>query len=259
VREPVAWRDYGAGAPLLLIHGDFSNGADAWGTVVDALAGRRRSLVVDRRGHGASPRAPRPYAIAADAADLVDVLDAAGVEAAHVVGHSYGGLVAVELAAAAPDRVQSLHLLEPPWLALAASDLEASALDGAVRRIRDRASLAGPEETAAAFFRLFTTPAGLDALRASSRWPGIVREAGRMADGEYGGDYPAARLERLGAAVPLAVYRGGRSHPGLRNVAAEIVRRRPSARLTTLSDAGHAMQHSPAFVEALLASTEQGG
>ncbi|HEU5434617.1 MAG TPA: hypothetical protein VFU81_23285, partial [Thermomicrobiales bacterium] len=63
MREPLAWREYGAGAPLVLIHGDFNDGMAAWGAQVDALAPRRRLLIVDRRGHGASPREPRPYTL----------------------------------------------------------------------------------------------------------------------------------------------------------------------------------------------------
>jgi pimeloyl-ACP methyl ester carboxylesterase len=255
LREPLAWREFGAGAALLLVHGDFTAGRGAW-RPIEALASRRRLLVVDRRGHGASPRQPRPYTIAGDAADLIDVLDRAGVDAAHVVGHSYGGLVAIELANAAPERVRSLHLLEPPYLALATHDAAVRALDRAMRRIREEAAAAGPERTAEAFFGQLATPAGLAALQASPRWGDIVREAGRFADGEYGGDYPAARLAGIAADAPAVVFRGGRSHPALGTIAAEIARRLPRARLVTAPDAGHAVQQSALFVDALLAATE---
>jgi pimeloyl-ACP methyl ester carboxylesterase len=255
--EPLAWSEYGAGAPLLLIHGDFSDGLGAWGGNIAALAQSRRVLAVDRRGHGASPREPRPYTIEEDAADLVELLDRAGIDAAHVAGHSYGGLVAAELAAVAPERVLTLHLIEPPWLALGGDDPDVRSLDAAVRRLHAHAGMLGPEGTAAAFFTQLTAPDGLAALRASSRWQGIVREAARFAEAEYGGDYPADRIERLDPALPLAVYRGGRSHPALRAIAAEIVRRRPGARLISLPDAGHAVQQSAAFNALLLEGTEE--
>jgi pimeloyl-ACP methyl ester carboxylesterase len=256
LREPLVWREYGAGAPLLLVHGDFNSGGDAWSGLIGPLASRRRLLIVDRRGHGASPREPRPYTIADDAADLIDVLDRAGVEAAHVVGHSYGGLVAIELAVIAPGRVRSLHLLEPPWLALAPDDPDVRALDRAVRGIRERAPEIGPEGTADVFFRQLAPPAALAALQASPRWSSVVREAARFADGEYGGDYPSARLARIGPELPVVVYRGGRSHPGLQAIAAEIANRLPQSRLVTAPEAGHAVQQSEAFVAMLLDATE---
>ncbi|HEU5430280.1 MAG TPA: alpha/beta fold hydrolase, partial [Thermomicrobiales bacterium] len=194
--------------------------------------------------------------LAGDAADVVDVLDRAGVEAAHLVGHSYGGLVAIELAVAAPERVRSLQLLEPPYLALMPNDSAVLALDQAMRPIRERAAEVGPERTAEAFFRQLASPAGMAALQASPRWRDIVREAARFAAGEYGGDCPADRLAQVAPDLPVVVYRGERSHPGLKEIAAEIARRLPRARLVTLPDAGHAVQQARGFVAALLETTE---
>ncbi|HEU0116187.1 MAG TPA: hypothetical protein VFQ80_15980, partial [Thermomicrobiales bacterium] len=76
------------------------------------------------------------------------------------------------------------------------------------------------------------------------------------ADGEYGGDYPAARLAGIAADAPAVVFRGGRSHPALGPIAADIARRLPRARFVVATDAGHAMQQSALFADALLAATE---
>src|SRR4051812_22315484 len=110
VREPISFHDIGSGPPLLLVHGDFNDGPGAWSMQMDSLARHHRLIVVDRRGHGASPREPRPYTVASDAADLLTVADQVGAESFHLAGHSYGGLVAIELSRRAPDRVRSLHL-----------------------------------------------------------------------------------------------------------------------------------------------------
>jgi 3-oxoadipate enol-lactonase len=67
-------------------------------------------LTVDNRGTGRTGTPPGPYPIAVLAQDALGVLDAAGVDRAHVVGHSMGGLIAQELALEAPDRVRSLVL-----------------------------------------------------------------------------------------------------------------------------------------------------
>ena len=67
-------------------------------------------LLFDNRGIGGSDTPPGPYTAAAMAGDALQVLDEAGVERAHVLGTSLGGMVAQELALAAPDRVDRLVL-----------------------------------------------------------------------------------------------------------------------------------------------------
>jgi len=99
-----------AGEPVLAVHG-----ITGFGARFERLAGRmahRRWLCPDLRGHGRSPSAP-PWRTEDHVADLLAVLDAAGVERADVVGHSFGGHVALHLASAAPERVGRLVLLDP--------------------------------------------------------------------------------------------------------------------------------------------------
>ncbi|MCC6792694.1 MAG: alpha/beta fold hydrolase, partial [Thermomicrobiales bacterium] len=104
---PLHVLDVGTGPPLVLIHGDFNDGPGAWSRQIASLASEHRLLVVDRRGHGASPREPRPYTIAADARDVLDAVDARGIDRVHLAGHSYGGLVAIEIARQSPGRIRS--------------------------------------------------------------------------------------------------------------------------------------------------------
>ena len=105
----ISWQDAGTGAPLLLIQG-LGYGAWGWDPVVPGLAERFRVLSFDNRGSGGSEAPPGPYTAAEMAQDALEVLDEAGVERAHVVGASLGGMIAQELAVAHPERVDRLVL-----------------------------------------------------------------------------------------------------------------------------------------------------
>ena len=107
----IGYHIYGrdTGEPLLMIQG---LGADSRGWALQRIAfGRRfRCLVVDNRGVGGSAGAPRPYSLVDMANDAVAVLDAEGVDSAHVMGASMGGAIAQFLAVEHADRVRSLVL-----------------------------------------------------------------------------------------------------------------------------------------------------
>jgi pimeloyl-ACP methyl ester carboxylesterase len=105
----IAWERHGAGEPLLLIHG-LGYARWGWEPVVRALAERFDVLLFDNRGIGESDAPPGPYTVAQMAADAAHVLDQAGVERAHVLGTSLGGMIAQELALTHPDRVDRLVL-----------------------------------------------------------------------------------------------------------------------------------------------------
>jgi 3-oxoadipate enol-lactonase len=105
----IAWNEVGAGEPVLLIHG-LGYARWGWEPVARALGERFRLLLFDNRGIGESEVPPGPYTARAMAEDAVSVLDAAGVDTAHVVGTSLGGMVAQELALGWPERVGRLVL-----------------------------------------------------------------------------------------------------------------------------------------------------
>ncbi|MGO4536812.1 alpha/beta fold hydrolase [Leifsonia sp. 2MCAF36] len=108
---PIAFEEHGVGVPVLLIAGQ-ATGMHGWGAFAEALARDFRVIVYDHRGIGESGLGdPSAYSTRGFAADAVAVLDAAGVAAANVVGHSMGGRVAQWLAADHPERVRRLVLL----------------------------------------------------------------------------------------------------------------------------------------------------
>jgi 3-oxoadipate enol-lactonase len=105
----IYWDERSVGQPILLIMG-LGYPSDMWWRTRPVLDSRYRTIVLDNRGVGRSEVPPGPYPIALMAADAVAVLDAAGVENAHVFGISMGGMIAQEFALQYPTRVRSLIL-----------------------------------------------------------------------------------------------------------------------------------------------------
>ena len=101
------WTERGVGVPLLFLHGLGSRSRD-WAAQVDHFADHYRVLRLDLRGHGRSERSDGPYAIAQFARDVAVFLREREAVPAHVVGLSMGGMVALELAAGAPQLTRRL-------------------------------------------------------------------------------------------------------------------------------------------------------
>jgi pimeloyl-ACP methyl ester carboxylesterase len=102
----------GTGEPVIFIHGAFI--ADTFRPLLaePLLADRYRLITYHRRGYGGS-RSSGPTSMEQQAADCRALLRHLGIERAHVVGHSFGGCIALQLAVHRPDAVHSLVLLEP--------------------------------------------------------------------------------------------------------------------------------------------------
>jgi 3-oxoadipate enol-lactonase len=105
----IAWEEAGSGTPLLLIQG-LGYARWSWEPIVPGLAERYRVVSFDNRGIGESAKPDGPYTARAMAEDALQVLDEAGIDRAHVLGASLGGMIAQELAVAAPHRVGKLVL-----------------------------------------------------------------------------------------------------------------------------------------------------
>src|SRR4030081_916479 len=100
----------GSGTPVVLLHG-FPDSGRLWRNQVPALAGAGFQVIVpDLRGYGRSdkPAEGEAYAMPLLARDVLGILDTAGAERAHVVGHDWGAALAWVVAAFAPDRVDHL-------------------------------------------------------------------------------------------------------------------------------------------------------
>ena len=102
-----------SGPPVLAVHGITGFGARF--ARLAGLVPERRWLCPDIRGHGASPSVP-PWRTEDHVADLLEVADRHGAERFDLVGHSFGGHVALHLLAAVPERVGRVVLVDPASL-----------------------------------------------------------------------------------------------------------------------------------------------
>ena len=105
----IFWDAQGSGAPLLLIMG-LGWPASSWYRTRPALNQGYRTIAFDNRGVGQSAVPPGPYTMAQMASDAAAVLKAAGVNTAHILGVSMGGMIAQEFALQYPKKARSLIL-----------------------------------------------------------------------------------------------------------------------------------------------------
>jgi esterase len=113
------YEEHGTGDPILCIHGT-SSSAMIWGRAVEELARLGRVIVYDRRGCTRSQR-PQPYlttSVSEHGDDAAALLETLAAMPAIVIGRSYGGEVAIDLALRYPERVRALVLLEAAILSL---------------------------------------------------------------------------------------------------------------------------------------------
>jgi pimeloyl-ACP methyl ester carboxylesterase len=157
----------GRGEPVIFIHGAFI--ADTFRPLLaePSLAGRYRLILYHRRGYAGSSRASEPVSVAQQAADCRALLHHLGVERAHVVGHSYGGIVALQLALETPGVAHSLTLLEPGLMVGTSAQGYREALARGVERYRE----AGAEVVVDEFLQ--------------ARWPGYRATLDRVLPGAF--------------------------------------------------------------------------
>lgn len=108
------FHDLGSGDPVVFVQTALT--ADELVPLAEELVdlGGYRAIVYHRRGYAGSSPMDGDGSVTRDAAECRDLIAALGLSMAHVVGYSYSGAVGLQLAADAPERVQSLTLIEPP-------------------------------------------------------------------------------------------------------------------------------------------------
>jgi lipase len=104
-------QEFGVGRPLLVLHGLSGHGG-RWRRFAETQLTGFRVIAPDLRGHGRSVAYP-PWNIEQFALDLLGLMDGLGLERVPVMGHSYGGAIAVCLAEMVPERVERLVLVDP--------------------------------------------------------------------------------------------------------------------------------------------------
>jgi pimeloyl-ACP methyl ester carboxylesterase len=143
--------EWGEGEPAVLVHGSLGWGEESW-AAQRPLAEGRRLLLPDRHGFGDSP-GPDAGDWEADAASVAALLPAG----AHLVGHSYGGVVALLAAARRPGAVRSLCVIEPTALGLVRGQ---PAVEEVIRRVTAaREEARDPQDYVRRFLRALGLPA----------------------------------------------------------------------------------------------------
>lgn len=242
------YEDDGTGTPVLLVHG---MGLDArmWIDQVEALGSECRMIRPDLRGFGRSPRDRSiPYS---HAADLVALLDHLGIHEVVLVGLSMGGMIALELVLAHPDRIRSLVLLD--------SVVDDVPFDPGIATDYGKVRPAMASEGIAAARRTFLAcgwfgPARRDPSVAA-RLQAMVEEYGGS---DWAGDDPhtdrGPLYQRLGELdLPTTVVAGALDVPSFLEMARQMSQRIPNARHVVIPNAGHMVNmEAPEAVNTLL-------
>jgi pimeloyl-ACP methyl ester carboxylesterase len=107
----------GSGPPVVLLHG-WPQHAWCWRHVVPLLSDSHRLICPDLRGFGWSGAPATGYNGETFGADAIALLDALGIERAHLIGHDWGGFAAFAAGLAAPQRIERMIVLNtvPPWV-----------------------------------------------------------------------------------------------------------------------------------------------
>lgn len=103
------YEEYGKGPPLVMILG-LGQDIATWGLQVSELSNHLRLIVFDNRDSGRSSRCTEIYTTETMARDTIGLMDHLGIDRAHILGTSMGGMIAQQIALMAPERVSSLIL-----------------------------------------------------------------------------------------------------------------------------------------------------
>lgn len=235
-------RSVGHGPTVILLHSSASSGRQ-WDPLVATLQSRYRLHAVDLHGHGATAPwiAERPMRLEDELARLQALLRSDA--RVHLVGHSYGGALALKLAAAQPDRVASVTAYEPVLFRLlrdySPRDRTLSDVRITARSIRGWHAL-GRADLAARRFVDFWSGEG-----AWDRLPPVPQQliASRMGsvighfDALFGDTLTRAELGEL--AMPVLCMTGARTRPAARRIGELLRFAMPRAVQETVPGAGH--------------------
>jgi pimeloyl-ACP methyl ester carboxylesterase len=223
---------YGAGAPVILLHGGLAS-SEYWGNQVPALtAAGYRVILIDSRGHGRSSRDDRPYTYELMASDVVAVMESLKIGRAAVVGWSDGAIIGLVMALKHPDRLTRVFAF--------AANMDPSGVKPDAESNPTFSRYEG--EAAKAYARLSPTPGGFDAFS---------QAISRMWATEP--NYTAADLARI--STPVAIVDGDHDEAIRREHTKYLARAIPGAKLIVLPGLSHfAMLQDPAqFNAAMLA------
>ena len=236
-------REAGAGVPIVCIHASASSSSQ-WRPLMDRLAGRFRTLAVDLYGSGKSPDWPaeRPLTLADEVALLEPIFGSVG-DRFHLIGHSYGGAVALKAALAGPERLRSLVLFEPVLFGLLNADDPGQPAAREITAVRDDTTAAvdrGDLDAAGARFVDYWVGAGAWASMPDERRR-LVATAMRTVKSEWHAAFDESTpLSAFGALdVPTLCLVGSDSPASSRAVAHLLAKTVPRVTEVEIEGVGH--------------------
>jgi len=225
---------------VVLVHGSVTGGAATWGAVASALSGRWHVVVVERPGFPPGPPVER-----VDFEDDAVLVAAALADGAHLVGHSYGGVVSLLAAALRQDAVRSLTVIEPPAMGVARGVPAVDEfVDSGERLWRD-----GPTDDPEAFLRTFLRAVGSSFEPPSPLTPELEQGA-RTLIVERAPWTARIPLDELAATPFPKLVVSGAHHPAF-DAVCDVLQERLGAERLVLPGAGHSVQRAPGFDERL--------
>jgi pimeloyl-ACP methyl ester carboxylesterase len=255
-RAATHYRHAGSGPPLLLLHAGASSGLQ-WERAISALAPRWSVAAPDLYGHGQTPcpedMTPETL-LERQVTVLAALLDQVGAPA-RVVGHSYGAVLGLALAVAAPDRVRDLVLVEPVAFGLLDPADPALAPVHAVEAACRELVLAGdPAAATRRFLEFWSDPDLWDFLPEADQRAIVAGARERHFIGGpavFGAAFADADLARV--TCPIRLVTGDEGPEAPRAVAERLAARFPHAERRTIPGAGHMLPltHHRAFLRLL--------
>ena len=254
----------GSGPPVVLVHGSVSDYRE-WSNQLAPLARHYRVIAYSRRYHWPNPPPGRDAdaSLERQADDLAAIIKAMGIAPAHIVGHSYGGAVALNLALRHPELVRTLVLSEPGVSGVLGNSPEnAAALkEGqALRAEMKEAFASGDAERIVRTYAARVAPGEFEKATPEVREMLLANVQAFQLD--YNSRRPPFTCDDAGrVAVPALILSGGRSPMGLQRIAEAAARCIEVARFVSIPGATHWMQHdqAQAFTDAVLAFLAQNG
>jgi len=242
----VAYAAAGSGETVLLLHSSASSSTQ-WRPLSESLQARWRVLAPDLHGYGQTdPRRGPGSPGLADEIALTDAVLAECAEPIHLVGHSYGGAVALRFAAERPERLGSLTLIEPVAFHLLCGAPEGTAEHGLFREVAALAAdvtesaTEGDGRRGMARFVDYWNGAGTWMRMRPDAQAALARQAPRVALDFRAAMTDPTRLRALrGIAVPTLILCGTASPRPTRRIATLVAQILPKARLKTIEGAGH--------------------
>lgn len=234
------YREWGEGSPVLLIHG---TGGAAWFGSIERFAARHKVVDYDRRGFGGSTPLPARGYVDAQIADAIALIDKLGLRNLVVVGHSWGGIVALGLAIRAPELIGRMVLMEPP---LHAKSSPTPAFLAAFLRVQLLRKFSGDEAAARVFFRFAMARRGgpntFDRLPTEARDAILGNAVGSLIELDAGTGEELTDAEIARIRQPVLILKGAATQAIFAKVTDRLASQLKQAQLRVLPATGHMMQ-----------------